>query len=371
MIRVLFVTTSTTVGGAEKTVYTLATLLDPAKFRVVGVVSVKPFGPYAQKLASAGFPTFTLNMTGRPGLSQLRGLRQIVDDTRPDLVHAVMFQAIQLSRLVKRRASKAFRLVTSPRVNYRHRSWPSLLVDRALKGADDLLISESQASRTFLTRWLGYAPEKVAVIHNGVDVAGWPASRLERQQKRLELRLAADELLFGTAGRLDQQKGHRYLIEAMTRLRGQPLKLVLLGEGPEHDRLKALVRKRHLERQVWLLGERQDMPTWLSALDGFVLPSLWEGLPNALLEAMALGLPVIASGVDGVREVVEDGKTGLLCRPKDPAGLASLIARLCGDPGLRQRLGAAARDMVSARFGLIEMMAGYERAYAAVCAGPK
>jgi glycosyltransferase involved in cell wall biosynthesis len=364
MIRVLFVTTSTTVGGAEKTVYTLATLLDPAKFRVVGVVSLKPFGAFAHKLGAAGFPTFSLGLEGAPGLAQYNGLRQIIDETRPDVVHAVMYQAIQLCRVVKGRVPVPFKLLSSPRVNYRSRSFATLAVDRFLKGKDDLLVSESEASKKFLTTWLGYPAPKVKVIYNGVDVAGWPASRLERQQKRLELRLASDELLFGAAGRLDEQKGHRYLIEAMHRLKGQPVRLVILGNGPARGELEGLIRKWRLEKQVWLLGERDDMPTWLSSLDAFVLPSLWEGLPNALLEAMALGLPVVASNVDGVGEVVKHDQNGLLCRAKDPAALSHQMLRLINDASLRAKLGAAAKQTVLERFGLIEMMTRYQETYA-------
>ena len=371
MTRILYVSTSTTLGGAEKTLYTLATLVDPEKFEVVGIVSLKPLGKYAQRLKAAGLPVYTLGLERRPTLKNLARLAEIVDETAPDVVHALMYQAIQMARIVKRRAPRGFKLVSSPRVNYRTRSFWTLAIDRLLKGSDDLLIAESRASRDYLIKRCGYAPPKVETIYNGIDIAGWPISRLERQQKRLELRLRSGEFLIGTTGRLDDQKGHQFLVSAMGRLKGKPVRCVILGEGPRRAALERQIRKLHLEKQVWLLGEREDVTSWLSALDAFILPSLWEGLPNSLLEAMALGLPVVASKVDGVGEVVSDGKNGLLVPPKAPRALAERIDALSKDSALRTRLGNAAKEDVAEKFNLVGMIAAYEAAYQKIAASTR
>lgn len=368
MARVLFVSTSTTVGGAEKTVYTLATLLDPKRHQVAGVVSVKPEGDYARKLKLQGVPIESLDLTGTPRPADASRLAEIIERLRPDIVHAVMFKAIQLCRLAKPKVSFPFKLVSSPRVHYRTRSAFTLLIDRVLKGRDDLLIAECGASRDFLVRKLGYAPAKVVVIRNGVELAGWPVSKVDRQKRRLELRLNAGEILVGAVGRLDKQKGFAVLIEAMARLKKTDLRCVILGEGPERPRLEALIRKHELEKQVWLYGERSDIATWLSAFDIGCLPSLWEGLPNTLLEQMALGLPVVASGVDGVPEVVEPGKTGVLVPPSAPAALAKALKDLAGDAGRRAALGAAAHAAVVEKFTVRRMLDEYQDAYSAVAA---
>ena len=364
MTRVLFVSTSTTVGGAEKTVYTLATLLDPKHIAAAGVVSLKPLGLYAHRLQEQGVKTATLNLCGRPGLGHIRELVRIIDHERPNIVHAFMYQAIQLCRIAKRFSTTRFSLVSSPRVNYRTRSTFSLLVDRGLRGADDMLIAECRASREYLIGALGYGADKVRVIHNGVDLASWPVSKLDRRRKRLELRLGADELLVGAVGRLDGQKGHRVLVEAMARLKGRvSARCVIIGEGPDRAVLEALIRRHHLESVVLLLGERDDVTAWLSSLDVFVLPSLWEGLPNALLEAMALGLPVLASGVDGVLEAVENGVNGRIVPPNNIGALAEALVGLALDAGERERLGRAAKKTIAERFTLIRMLAAYEKAY--------
>lgn len=366
MARILFVSTSTTVGGAEKTVYTLATLLDPKVHRVAGVVSVKPLGAYAAKLKAQDVWVESLDLTAAPRLADAARLAKIIERLRPDIVHAVMYQAIQLCRLAKPKVGYEFKLVSSPRVHYRTRSVWTLLIDRALKNRDDLLIAECDASRSFLIGKLGYAPHKVKTIRNGVDLAGWPISKTDRQKRRMELRLSSSDVLVGAVGRLDKQKGFANLIEAMARLKNTDLRCVILGDGPERARLEALIRKHALEKQVWLYGERPDIVTWLSAFDIACLPSLWEGLPNTLLEAMALGLPVAASAVDGVPEVVTDGKTGVLVSPGSPAALAKALKSLADDPDRRAALGAAAHAAVMEKFTVRRMMDEYQNAYSSV-----
>lgn len=363
MARILYVSTSTTIGGAEKTVYTLATLLDPKRHQVCGVVSLKPEGDYARKLKAQGVSTESLGLSGTPRLSDAARLAELITRARPDIVHAVMYQAIQLCRLAKPKVPFAFKLVTSPRVNYRTRSFWTLLVDRCLKGRDDLLIAESDASRRYLLSRLGYAPAKVTTIRNGIDLAGWPVSSVDRQKGRMELRLGSSDVLIGAVGRLDRQKGFGDLILAMSRLKKTDLRCVILGEGPERGRLEALIRNHHLEKSVWLPGEKRDIAAWLSAFDIACLPSLWEGLPNFLLEAMALSLPVVASAVDGVPEVVENGVTGLLTPPGDPAALAKTLGKLGLEPARRAALGTAAHAAVLNKFTVSRMIGEYDAAY--------
>lgn len=365
MSRVLFVSTSTTVGGAEKTLFNLATLLDPGAFQVAGVISLKPEGEYARRLRAAGAKVETLGASSaRP--RHARALAEIIRRERPELVHALMYQAIQIARMAKPLAGFDFRLISSPRVNYRSRSALSLAFDRWHKDRDDLLIAECQASADFLVKRQGYAPAKVKVIRNGIETAGWPVSKVERSKRRLELRLGGSDLLVGAVGRLDEQKGFDVLIEAMAGLKNFPIRCVILGEGPQRAKLESLVRKHQLEKAVWLLGERDDVPSWLSAVDVYCLPSRWEGLPNALLEAMALGLPVVASAVDGVPEVVEHEKTGLLVPPESPKKLAEAFKRLITEHAIRETIGPAASRLVAEKFTLRRMMSEYEAAYRGV-----
>ena len=351
MKRVLFVTTSTTQGGAEKTVYTLATLLDPQKFQVAGVVSLKPKGVFAEKLESMGHKVHTLGLTGRPNLGHLKALGDIVQAAKPDLVHAVMFQAIQFSRAMRLFGYAEFRPGQEEII------------------AAALLATESEASRKYLVEKLKYDPDKVVTVYNGTDIASWPLSKVDRERVRGKLGLGPEHVLIGAVGRLDEQKGHRFLLEAIAQLKAaHKVKLAIVGEGPLRGELEALARSLHLEHDVVFPGELQNIPVWLSAFDIFVQPSLWEGLPNALLEAMGMGLPVIATKVDGVPELVQHDVNGLLVEAGQPQGLFMAIQDLALDAAFRGRLASAAKRTIQEKFKLADMIANYEKLYAKLTA---
>lgn len=362
MRRILFVATSSTLGGAEKTVHTLASRLDRKRFEVAGLVSLKPLGFYAERLRGAGIPVRSLDIGGLPGPGDVSRLSRLIDEFRPDIVQAVMYQAIQLCRLAKGRTRASFKLISSPRVNYRSRSIATLLVDRWLKKRDDLAVCECEASRLFLIERLGYASEKVRTVYNGVDLPS--ASSGPSGDPRASLGLGPGDLLLGSVGRLDRQKGYSALISAVAELGTRvPLQCVIIGDGPERPALEDQIRRLGLAGRVILKGEIADASSWMGAFDIFVLPSLWEGLPNALLEAMARGLPVVASSVDGIAEVVEDGVNGLLVAAQDSRALAGAVLELAQDSSRRERFGREAKSSVLSRFTLERMLAGYEQAY--------
>ncbi|MBI5597088.1 MAG: glycosyltransferase [Elusimicrobia bacterium] len=370
MPRVLYVSTSTTVGGAEKTLFTLATLIDPNVATLAGVVSLKPKGYYAGKLAEMGHPVHTLGLKRKPGLKDLQRLAIIIQEAQPDLVVAVMYQAIQLCRAVKRIGYADFKLISSPRVNYRTREGLSLMLDGWLKKADDLLIAECEATRTYLVERRGYDKDKVITIRNGSDLAGWPVSKADRVRVRRELGVADNEVLIGTVGRLDEQKGQLYLLEAVAQLRAaHPVRCAIIGEGPMRGLLGERMRQLGLEGFVHLVGEQKEVPCWLSAFDIFCLPSLWEGIPNALLEAMAMGLPVVATKVDGIPEAVAADISGLLCAPQDAKALFQPLQDLVVEPKLRARLGEQAKKVITENFTLSGMITAYENAFRRVLKG--
>jgi len=371
MARILYVSTSTTVGGAEKTLYTLATLVDPKVCEVAGVVSLKPKGPFARKLEAAGQRVYSFRIPHRAGLRDLQKLALVIHETRPDIVHAVMYQAIQLARAVKRLGYADYKLVSSPRVNYRTRGGFSLMIDGYLKKADDLLIAESEASRKYLIDKLDYDEKNTITIRNGVDIAGWTPSKKLRAEYREKINIQDDDILIGSVGRLDEQKGHVHLIEAVARLvpTHPQVKCVIIGEGPLHAELQGVIDKLGVGANIGLLGRQDEVPNWLAAMDIFSLPSLWEGLPNALLEAMALGLPVISSDCDGVTEIVSKDLSGLLVKPGDANAIYLGLQDLVSDPGLRQRLGESARRKVQTDHGLAKMIESYQKAYTRVLKG--
>ncbi len=193
----------------------------------------------------------------------------------------------------------------------------------------------------------GVKPEKVAVILSGIDPLD-AGSAAPRDRVRRELGLGPNDLFLLTVGRLMVQKGHEYLIQSVPQIVSRfPNALVgICGDGPLRASLEDQIERPGLLGRVKLLGMRADVAALLAAADVFVLPSLWEGLPRALLEAMASGLPAVATRVDGIQELVAHGVHGLLTPPRDSDALADAVIQLLENPRLRKEIGEAARAHV-------------------------
>jgi glycosyltransferase involved in cell wall biosynthesis len=277
-------------------------------------------------------------------LIHARRVRHLVRALQPDLVHA-----LHLTSYGFLGALSGFHpfvlsvwgtdILEAPRLTPFH-SW---LTRYSLARADTITATGMHlAAET--TR---YSPPRrpVTVVPYGVD--------LERFLP--EPRGLRDHVVIGAVSRLSPEKGVRYLVEAFGRLRqryGGYVSLRIAGEGPERARLEAMIRRMGLETSVELHGwvEHEALPAFLQGLDVFALPSTWEGFGVAAVEASATGLPVVATNVFGIPDAVQDGVTGLLVPPRDPASLAEAIGRLVEDASLRRRLGDAGRQFVSRHY---------------------
>lgn len=209
-------------------------------------------------------------------------------------------------------------------------------------------------------------PEKVILIPNGVQIpAGEDFTPQRRAQLREALELDSASELVITVGRQTSQKGHAILLEAIPMvLESHPQAVfALVGDGPLHSSLKKQAQELDIEKSVRFLGMRADIYALLHAADIFVLPSLSEGLPMALLEALGMGLPVIASELEGIASVVENERHGLLVSPGAVQSLAAALKRLLGDAALRARLAAAGRQLILAHYTLAQMCSEYERLF--------
>jgi len=220
----------------------------------------------------------------------------------------------------------------------------------ALRSFADRIIAVSEDIAQSL-RAAGHRRSAVMAIHNGIDLSALRSTRDPRDVRR-ELGIAADALVFGTVGRLSPVKGHASLLRAAQRLlRQEPnARFLFVGDGPLHHDLVTTAIRLGVDRACVFAGARNDTPDVLGAMDVFVLPSLHEGIPMALLEAMALGTPVVATAVGGVPEIVSDGANGLLVTPRDDRALADSCLELARTPGLRVALGSAARRTIAEHF---------------------
>lgn len=210
-----------------------------------------------------------------------------------------------------------------------------------------------------LVHEMGWAPPKMAVVYNGVDATLEPRPADEALRAAI---MGRDHLyLVVVPARLAPQKGQRTVLHAAADL--PRVHLAFAGEGPDRPELEALAARLGLAQRVSFLGQRRDMPDLLASADAIVLPSLFEGLPLAILEAMGLGKPVIASDIGGVREVIVSGRNGILVEPENSASLAAAVKHMMSHPDEALRLGAEARSTVLERFTAGPMCARVEEIY--------
>ncbi len=238
-------------------------------------------------------------------------------------------------------------------------------VKRVMTFCLDYTIPVSQANKQLLVQDYRVNPYRLKLILNGIDVNHFAFSESGRRAVRRSLGIGPEQTLVGTVARFNFQKGHQYTVDAIpTILKSCPqTRFLFVGEGPTQARLADRVRRLGLEPYVTFAGAREDIPEILSALDIFLLTSLYEGLPLSILEAMAVGLPVVATSVSGTPEAVTDEHTGLLIPPADSQAVGSAVVRLVRDPGSRRRMGANGREMVHRRFDKSLMVRQVEHIY--------
>jgi glycosyltransferase involved in cell wall biosynthesis len=216
------------------------------------------------------------------------------------------------------------------------------------------MVAVSEGTKRFSIDIQGINPNKLIVIHNGIDTKRFSQKMAPEEivSYRAVLGLSVENFVITTVARLHPQKGHSYLFEAIAKiLQENPHShFLLVGEGVLETKLKHLIAEKQLTAHVSFLGVRQDIPEILEVSDLFVLPSLWEGLPNSVLEAMALSLPIVSTNVDGCPEVVQDGITGILVPAKDSGSLAIAINTLIFNDELRINMGKNGRNRVLSQF---------------------
>lgn len=363
------------VGGAQEVVRSLVPAL-----RALGVdasVATLRDGPLRGALEADDVPVAVLggrtrSIVGDPrGWVELRHLYSrmgdVVDDRRADVVQTHLMRSLDFVALgLRRRPSHPSVIWTfhNARLELRadqlaSRSWLlrpkrtgyQALYRRASRRAGALVAVSDDVARA-VREAIGPSPARVVTIPNGVDTARYGAP--DGSVTRRELGLPDDGMVLACVAKFHEQKGHRVLVQAVADLPPTEVRvhLMLLGDGPLRGEIEAMVHAAGMADRVHFLGTRQDIPSVLRLADGLVLPSLWEGLPMALLEAMASGLPVIATSVSGTRQVVTNDETGLLVEAGDSRGLGAAIGRLTADPALRQRLGDAGRSVVQSSFSV-------------------
>jgi glycosyltransferase involved in cell wall biosynthesis len=344
---VLLLITLAEVGGAQSYV---AALLPALAERYDVTLAAYGEGPLREAAARAGARFVPLRNVRRPinplrDLAGLIELRRLMRRERPHVVHANSSKAGVLGRVAAATTGVPIRFFTVHGWAFSAYSGLASLLyrfaDRTMASLTTVTICVSERELADGLQAGTCSAERSVVIHNAVDLAAAPRSRHDRATPRLI-----------AVGRLKAPKDFLTLIRALAGLSNQGYEALIVGDGPDRTAVEAEIRRLGVEDRVQLAGERSDVPELLAASDVFVLSSRSEGLPVSVLEAMAAELPVVASRVGGLAELVDDGATGILVPPGDEPALAQALERLVEDRELRQRFGAAGRARVESSFDL-------------------
>lgn len=358
-----------TYGGAEGQLFELARALAAVADPVVYCLSERT-EPYGDRLREAGVPLRVIPSRGSFDLSRVRALRRALVEDRIDVVHAFLFLASGYAYLATR-GNRRVRLVTSAR---NCKGEPNVLrrsLLRAAFRASSRVICNSQEMARFARVYYGAPLGRTSVVLNGVDIARFETARLERA--RLETaRLPHKGLRIGTVGRIEKQKNLDVFLAAAERVKAEfPLAAFeVVGDGSLRSHYVAEVERRGLAGCVSLPGTRQDIPAFFAGLDQFWLTSDWEGTPNVVLEAMAAGLPVVATRVGGTPEVIHHDVDGFLVEPGDAAAVAQASITLARDAARAGAMGRSAAESARERFSIAAMVAATASVYEAAWAEP-
>jgi L-malate glycosyltransferase len=359
VVRVLHVVYGLHSGGMEHGVVKLVNGLDRARVQSA-ICSTVPAGDIRRQLRP-DVPLFELHRRSGNDPGIVRQLSRVFRQAQPDIVHTHAWGTL-LEGLIAARLARVPVVVHGEHGTMqlrRHQRWLQYV---GWSGADQVL-SVSSRLRERMAREVRFPVARIRTIRNGVDLARFETS--DRSAARDRLQLAPDVPVIVAVGRLVPVKDHATLLRAVAVLRQEreDVCLVLAGDGPLREDLVQQARALEIDAHVRLLGHRGDVECVMAAGDVFVQSSVSEGLSNTILEAMASGLPVVATNVGGADEMVVPGETGYLVEVSSPSAMADAVLQLLRDPARCRAFGAAGRERARVEFSLSGMLRQYETLY--------
>jgi glycosyltransferase involved in cell wall biosynthesis len=371
-VRILLLSTSMGMGGADKLILTAARTMQ-AHGHEVQIVSLTGLGPMGLEAQALGIPTKSLEM--RRGVPDPRGMLRLVSlvrSWRPDVVHSHMVHANLMARVLRlfvrvpALVSTIHNIYEGGRLLMAGYQFSNGLVDHMT------IVSEAAAERFVRERIV--PRELLSVIPNGVDTDLFRNVPAEARHSLRHSWGLEQEFIWLAVGRFEIAKDYPTMLRAFAAVHEQEPRsgLLLVGRGSLQKEAEALAAELGLASAVRFLGVRQDVPEVMSAADGYVMSSAWEGMPMVLLEAAAAGLPIVATDVGGNREVVRDNESGYLVPPRDPDALADAMRGLMRLADAERRaMGHRGRDHVRLHYGLERVAEDWERLYLDVLARKK
>lgn len=358
--KVLIVTDEMEVGGSQRQIANLLTAIDQTRIEPV-LLYFREHSFLVDQIEAEGVRVHYLPKNGKVSPGFLMALVGFLRAERFDVIHAYSFTA-ELWIALARRFAKGASLISSIRGKYDEYAWWQWRIKQWVTHQSTLVISNSKMAAEFAYQQMALSGDDCAIVYNGVRA---PATDMLLPEDLVDLRASYDWILT-FVGRLGSEKNVPCLMRAAKHLQDEGrnrLGIWLVGDGAERQKLEAMAAEFGL-KQVHFLGQRLDVDAILRHSDAAVLPSFWEGLSNALLEAMAAGKPVIASAVGGSPEIVQHEGNGLLFPSDDDQALAKAITRLSDDQIFSANLGAKGKATIEQRFSVAAMVKQHESYYA-------
>jgi glycosyltransferase involved in cell wall biosynthesis len=358
-VKVLILANAFTIGGAENVILRLATHLNPDKYAVT-VCAFRIAEPEVyQNYQNHGIQAVSLEMNSLSGsIAGMWRLYRLMRRLEIDIAYSFMTFPIVVGSLMARLAGVPVILGSERVMDFEARwrlklkKWVSPLISE--------ITANSSEVHQYIVNTVGYPAEKVSTIVNGVALEALEPGH-DRDEMRRQYGIENGDVLVGCVARLARQKGQMYLLQAIVTLNRFPrLKIMFVGGGDDLSELRQFCRKNGISDRVLFVGRQQMVGSFLAMMDIFVLPSLAEGMPNAVLEAMLSRLPVIATDVGGTSEVVINNQTGLLVPPANPDLLAAAIRTMLDNPVSAGEMATAGFEKVSTQYSLSQMVEATE-----------
>jgi len=367
-IGLMVVSNDLLIGGVQRNIVAYCRNFDRERFDL-SVATVCAEGPLAGEIRELGIPYDFVPAIGRMGParwihpSAVWKLARIMRERNVQVVQTRLFLGNTIGRMAARRAQVPV-VVAAEHSTYFHKTFMHRWIDRGLAKRTDSIVAVSKEVRRFSADQENLSPDLFRVVYNGLDLSRFRHGE-NGKAVRSQLGLAPEDFVLGSVARMIKEKNYQAILDMLPELEKKlpHIRLLLVGDGPYKSRLEAPVRRLGVGRMVRFTGERDDIPAYLDAMDLFVLPSRREGLPTAVLEAMALGRPVLVNSLPQVLEIVTNGVDGHIVDFDRPEQVMDRILGLAADREGLERTGRTARERVQSAFTIEKMVQGYADLY--------
>jgi len=363
-LKILHIISKLPIGGVENQLLLVLKNYNKEKFQPF-VCSLSDKGEIGKEIEKSGIKVFALNKLKHTfDCSIIKDICNIIKREKIQIVRTHQYHANFYGRIAAKKSKVPCIVASVHNVYTRDKKLHRRIINRFLARFTDKIIAVSEEVKKDILKYDKIPEDKVQVIYNGIDLNAFNES-FDKDQIKNKLGINPNVPVIGTVGRLTEQKGHIYLLQAVSKLKHKfpDIKVLIVGDGPFMDELKSYTSSSGLSNNVIFTGFRRDIPELLSIMDIFVFPSLWEGLPNALIEAMASGKAIIASNLPQIKEVLDSDGLGILVPPKDINAISESITFLLKNRLTAENMGILVKNRAFNCFSIKNTVKLYEKLF--------